>query len=447
LTLTSPAVNEGGALPVVYTCDGDSATLPLVWEDAPVGTQSFAVAMHHIPGPGDTHWYWVMYDIPATTLALPQNVHGVGTLGTNSVNGRAEYAPPCSKGPGEKVYTYTVYALSAQPHFTTTDVTRDVLLDAIADITLASAALNVTYNRSSGGTPTLTATVPAAETLIESDDPFSAFADRVTTHHDSDYLYIESDGMTDHPMMVGITSWQQQVPLPQDYTGDNAWQVPLNPVIADNPISAKTALYRGAIAIAVDGVPIFNALNNRGEDAYLAGELDEFGGHAGRADDYHYHIAPLYLEDVVGVGNPIAYALDGFPIYGSSEPDGSPMAALDDFNGHFAADGSYHYHGTDTYPYINGGMRGEVEIVNEQIEPQPHTTPIRDFLQPLPGAVVTGFEIVSPGSYELQYDLNGQTFHIHYAFAGASYTFEFIDPAGNTTTETYSQPQTNKPPK
>ena len=54
------------------------------------------------------------------------------------------------------------------------------------------------------------------------------------------------------------------------------------------------------------------ALNNRGDDALLAGELDDWGGHCGRADDYHYHIAPTHLQTVVGKKVPIAYALDGF---------------------------------------------------------------------------------------------------------------------------------------
>ena len=102
-----------------------------------------------------------------------------------------------------------------------------------------------------------------------------AFLDNTTTHCDADTAFVESDGLpTTHNMMVGIISWQQQVPLPQAYTGDNAWQIPLDPELSDNPISAATDMFRGAIALAVNGVPIFNALNNRGDDAYLAGELD-----------------------------------------------------------------------------------------------------------------------------------------------------------------------------
>ena len=244
---------------------------------------------------------------------------------------------------------------------------------------------------------------------------FEAFADTVKIYQDEQYLYVESNGMPAHQMMVGITSWQQQVPVPQAYTGSNAWKIPLHPVIAENPVSAITSLYRGAIALAVNGIPIFNALNNRGDDALLYGELDEWGGHAGRADDYHYHIAPLHLSEIVGTDKPIAYALDGFPIYGLTEPDGSAVAALDELNGHFTADGGYHYHGTHTYPYI-------------------------DSLQPLQGATITGFETPADNSYALEYQINGQKYYVNYGFNGNVYTFEFVDAAGNKTTETYTKP-------
>jgi Raf kinase inhibitor-like YbhB/YbcL family protein len=154
-TLTSPEVAEGGALPTEYTCDGDSSTLPLAWSGAPTETQSFAVIMHHVASPEDVHWYWVVYNIPASVTSLAKNSVGGGTLGTNSVNDRAEYTPPCSKGPGPKVYTYTVYALSAQPQLSVpaSQVDRDTLLAAIRGITLASAELHVTYTRESSRKP------------------------------------------------------------------------------------------------------------------------------------------------------------------------------------------------------------------------------------------------------------------------------------------------------
>jgi phosphatidylethanolamine-binding protein (PEBP) family uncharacterized protein len=151
--LRSPEVAEGGMLPKDYTCDGSSATLPLEWSGEPANTQSFALVMYTIPNPGESHWYWVLYNIPPNTHNLVKNVSGVGTLGNNSVNGKTEYAPPCSKGPGPKLYTYTIYALLASPLFTIppAEVSRDVLLSTIKDRTLGSAELNVYYSRQNGG--------------------------------------------------------------------------------------------------------------------------------------------------------------------------------------------------------------------------------------------------------------------------------------------------------
>jgi hypothetical protein len=228
----------------------------------------------------------------------------------------------------------------------------------------------------------------------------------VKTLKSGKYYLVESNGIPSHSMMVGITNWQQQVPTVQPYTGENAWKIPVKPVISKNPISAKNNLFRGAIALAVNGIPIFNAFNNRGEDSYLIGELDDWGGHCGRADDYHYHIAPLHLQKIVGKKKPIAYALDGFPIYGEVEVDGKAVKGLDEFNGHFDSKKNYHYHGTKTYPYINGGMRGVVTVAEGQISPQPETRPFREAGAPLRGAKITAFEQSGATSYALTYKVN-----------------------------------------
>ena len=150
--LRSPEVVDGGRLPREYTGDGAAATLPLEWSGAPAGTRSFAVVMHHVPPEGPAKWYWVLYDIPATSTRLPKNVQGVGILGNNSVNGRTEYAPPHSKGPGPKTYVYTVYALSSPVKVDVgpAEVSRDVLLAAMKGLILASAELKVVYAREPG---------------------------------------------------------------------------------------------------------------------------------------------------------------------------------------------------------------------------------------------------------------------------------------------------------
>lgn len=277
---------------------------------------------------------------------------------------------------------------------------------------------------------------------------FAPFAPGVTTRHDNEFFYIESDGMPDHRMMVGIRAWQQQVPLPQDYRGNNAWRVPLFPVPAKAPLSASANFFRGAIAIAANGVPIFNPIKNDGRtDTFLAGELDEFGGHGGRADDYHYHLAPLHLEAKIGRTTPVAWALDGYPVFGLHEPDGSAPTGLDAFNGHDTVVG-YHYHASKTYPYLNGGFHGEVVEREGQVEPQPVATPVRPAGDPLRGAVITGFERDGTDAFRLTYSFRGATQTIRYTVGrDGRFVFTFTDGDGRVTAATYVRRERRRLPQ
>jgi Raf kinase inhibitor-like YbhB/YbcL family protein len=148
-TLRSSAVADGGLLPKEYTGDGESATLPLEWSGVPAGTKSLAVIMHHIDPQGKTKWYWILYNIPPDTTSLPKNVRNVGVPGNNSVNGRVEYAPPHSKGPGPKTYVYTLYALSAPLVLDVppSGVSREVLLAAMNNRIISAAEMKVVYSR------------------------------------------------------------------------------------------------------------------------------------------------------------------------------------------------------------------------------------------------------------------------------------------------------------
>jgi len=152
-SLYSPAFTNGGRLPVAYTGDGTSSTPPLEWNSPPTGTKAFAVIMHHIDPEGKAKWYWTLYNIPAGVHSLPANVQGIGTLGNNSINGRVGYAPPHSKGPGDKTYVLTLYALSTPLQGLTVpaEVTRDALLAAMEGKVLATSELHVIYARTNTG--------------------------------------------------------------------------------------------------------------------------------------------------------------------------------------------------------------------------------------------------------------------------------------------------------
>ena len=269
------------------------------------------------------------------------------------------------------------------------------------------------------------------------DSAFTPFKPNVFTHWDANYFYVESNGIpTTHAMMAGITNWQQQVPIPQCYVGNNAWSIPLNPVLAATPVPVSPAHFtRGAIAVAVNGIAIFNPYTNTGADAFLTGQLDNWGGHCGRADDYHYHIAPMSLYNFTSPTLPLAFALDGFAVYGNLEPDGSAMAPLDTNNGHFGTNGVYHYHGVAAAPYMIGNMVGQVtEDSTFQIIPQPHANPIRPAGTPLNGAVITNCQPnATNNGYTLTYTLSGNTDSIVYNWtAGGLYTFNFYTAAGST---------------
>ena len=273
-------------------------------------------------------------------------------------------------------------------------------------------------------------------------DVFKAFSPGVSLQVAEKEVRVESSGMPEHRMMVGIRSWQQQVPLPQPYRGRNAWTLPRVPVPAESPLSARDHFFRGAIALAANGVPIFNPIKNDGRtDTFLAGELDEFGGHCGRADDYHYHIAPLHLQERVGPGRPIAVALDGYPIHGTTEPDGSTPTGLDAFNGHETATLGYHYHASLRYPYVNGGFHGRVTEVDGQVDPQPRAVGPRPAQPPLRGAQITGFERQSGGRFLLLYEVQRQTHRLSYGtLPTGGVRFEWVDPSGRTNRAEYPAP-------
>ncbi len=277
---------------------------------------------------------------------------------------------------------------------------------------------------------------------------FSPFKPSVRVYNDATYFYVEGDSMPDATLMpnpmVGITAWQQQLPIPVGYFGNvtnpegdtgslgygqpNVWRIPLVPVPAASPISLTGNFLRGAVALAANGIPIFNPRNNTGQFSQAIGELDAYGGHCGRADDYHYHIAPTHLYSVHTPDKPCAWALDGYPIYGYLEPDGSAQQPLDADGGHDHGGWGYHYHARGTVasgpqsPYLMNAMHGTVVNYGGQIDPQPTASSIAPAGSPLAGAVITGFARPAPDSYVLTYTVSGTTYTVTYSIDRIAHT-------------------------
>lgn len=146
--LSSSAFVDGDTLPAEFTCDGAGHSPPLSWTAGPAGTVGYALLMHTDARDG-RKWNWVLYGIPAGTTSLSAGQMGLGTAGKTSDGPQLAYAPPCSQGPGEKLYTFTVFALSGTPAFQVpaAQVTGPVLEAAVAGMTLSKAALSVGYAR------------------------------------------------------------------------------------------------------------------------------------------------------------------------------------------------------------------------------------------------------------------------------------------------------------
>lgn len=149
LKFSGNGFSHNGVYPKLYTCDSTGISPGLQWSNAPVATKSYVITMHHIPPTGDKHVYLVVYNIPASILSIPDNSKSIGNWGINTVDGKNSYTPPCSQGPGAKVYILTMYALSSDANlsFLTSKVTMDMLYTEIKTKIVDSAVMSVTYTR------------------------------------------------------------------------------------------------------------------------------------------------------------------------------------------------------------------------------------------------------------------------------------------------------------
>lgn len=351
---------EGGVLPGDYTCDGMGSTIPLSWANAPTGTKEFAVLMTTLPGDGTTKWNWVLYGLPLTTTSLLHDSFLVGTLGVGSDDPGAIYNPPCSQGPGAKVYAYSVYAVSAPPVFSVPParVTGQMVTDTIAGLTLAKASLNLSVTREA----LPTGSSAPCNTVRNSTRASRSGATSVSC--DATYAYIGSNGITSQPMMTGITSTNLHVPLPTNFNGVNAWKIPLNPA------ATPTSVVDRPLGVAIHGVPIFNPCTQggcvTGGDTKALGQLDNCNGHAGRAEDYHDHAAPTCMMADQPTSywdtHPLGWALEGFAIFGFNDADGA-VAQRDNVCGGNTkpvpnAPAGYSYHVTNASPYVTHCLAG-----------------------------------------------------------------------------------------
>ncbi len=111
-TLTSAVFVDGGAIPTLYTCDGEDISPPLAWQGAPTGTQSYALICDDPDAPVGVWDHLILFNIPASASALPE---GIGERTDGSMYGknswrRQDYGGPCPPS-GVHHYFFKLYAL------------------------------------------------------------------------------------------------------------------------------------------------------------------------------------------------------------------------------------------------------------------------------------------------------------------------------------------------
>jgi Raf kinase inhibitor-like YbhB/YbcL family protein len=150
IKVMSPAFEEGGLIPSKYTCDGADISPPLQWETVPEGAKSIALINDDPDAPMGTWVHWVLFNLPAETKELAENIPPDGTLpsgarqGTNDFR-KIGYGGPCPPR-GTHRYFFKIYALDAQVDLPA-GATKSQLLKAMEGHILAQGQLIGKYKR------------------------------------------------------------------------------------------------------------------------------------------------------------------------------------------------------------------------------------------------------------------------------------------------------------
>lgn len=142
-----------------------------------------------------------------------------------------------------------------------------------------------------------------------------------------------------------------------------SYSLPANPGVAHS----ASCVPMGAIGVALDGVAIYNALDDGGRDAVAHEVQDLCNGHPQQQGAYHYHGPSSCMPHSQEKNALVGYALDGFGIYSMYDANGREYTNADldechgltseiEWNGKKVS--MYHYVLTQEYPYTIGCFRG-----------------------------------------------------------------------------------------
>jgi Raf kinase inhibitor-like YbhB/YbcL family protein len=153
MDISSSAFKFGEEIPKKYACDDIDISPPLTWSGAPEGTKSFVLICDDPDAPVGTWIHWVLYNIPAETTQLPENVQKIEVLADNAQQGqndfrRTGYGGPCPPpGHGYHRYFFKLYAVDTTLNLQAGKATKADVLRAIDGHILIEAKLMGKYKR------------------------------------------------------------------------------------------------------------------------------------------------------------------------------------------------------------------------------------------------------------------------------------------------------------
>jgi len=151
LQITSPAFSEGQPIPAKYSCEGNDASPPLKWTNAPANTKSFALIADDPDAPVGTWVHWVLYDLPPNATELPEDVAKTQFTSSGAKQGlnswpRLGYGGPCPPPGKPHRYFFKLYALDTMLDLKPGATKKDVEA-AMKGLILAEGQLMGTYQR------------------------------------------------------------------------------------------------------------------------------------------------------------------------------------------------------------------------------------------------------------------------------------------------------------
>ena len=216
-------------------------------------------------------------------------------------------------------------------------------------------------------TPTTTTTAQPTTAVTTLPSAYARFGATATVSLDGTTVVIRTTDVPDHKSPYFSTS-DANYEAPQTGMQINPNRIATQNIVFRIPVSPAAATPSdtplGPMGVAVNGVVLFNQ--------YAAGRVpltseilsfDRYNGHPTPSSQYHYHVEPLWLTASRGKAALIGVLLDGFPVYGTIDENGSAPSDLDNCNGHTGVttdfpQGIYHYHVTSAPPYISGCFHG-----------------------------------------------------------------------------------------